>query len=68
MGPLTGREKDMPIDVQTNALLKKECYQSAVRIVDLVSDDSNLAKLHDMSRDLSEAIYDAVVAHLKTEN
>ena len=58
----------MPIDDQTKALLKKECYQSAVRVVDLVSDDSNLAKLHDMSRDLSEAIYDAVLAHLKKEN
>ena len=37
------------------ALLKKECYQSAVRVVDLVSDDSNLASLHDMSRDLAQA-------------
>ncbi len=58
----------MPIDVQTRALLKKECYQSAVRVVDLVSDDSNLTKLHDMSRDLSQAIYDAVAAHLKIED
>ncbi len=58
----------MPIDTQTKALLKKECYQSAVRVVDLVSDDSNLATLHDMSRDLSQAFYDAVVAHLKIED
>lgn len=63
-----GREKDMPIDAQTKALLKKECYQSAVRVVDLVSGDSNLAKLHDMSSDLSQAIYDAVAAHLKIED
>ena len=58
----------MPIDAQTKALLKKECYQSAVRIVDLASDDSNLASLHDMSRDLSQAFYEAVVAQLKLEN
>ena len=58
----------MVIDAQTKALLKKECYQSAVRIVDLASDDSNLASLHDMSRDLSQAFYDAVVAQLKLEN
>lgn len=57
----------MPIDAQTKALLKKECYQSAVRIVDLASDDSNLASLHDMSRDLSQAFYNAVVAQLKLE-
>ncbi len=58
----------MPIDAQTKALLKKECYQSAVRIVDLVSDDGNLASLHDMSRDLSRAFYDAAVAQMKLEN
>ncbi len=58
----------MAIDAQTKALLKKECYQSAVRIVDLASDDSDLASLHDMSRDLSQAFYDAVVAQLKLEN
>ncbi len=58
----------MVIDAQTKALLKKECYQSAVRIVDLASDDSDLASLHDMSRDLSRAFYDAVVAQLKLEN
>lgn len=58
----------MVIDAQTKALLKKECYQSAVRIVDLASDDSDLASLHDMSRDLSRAFYDAVVAQLKFEN
>ncbi len=58
----------MAIDAQTKALLKKECYQSAVRIVDLASDDSDLASLHDMSRDLSRAFYDAVVAQLKLEN
>jgi hypothetical protein len=46
----------MLIDAQTKALLKKECYQSAVRVVDLVSDDSNLASLHDMSRDLAQAL------------
>lgn len=58
----------MPIDAQTKALLKKECYQCAVRVVDLVSDDNNLASLHDMSRDLSQAFYDAVAAQLKLEN
>jgi hypothetical protein len=58
----------MPIDAQTKALLKKECYQSAVRVADLVSEDSNLASLHDMSRDLSQVIYDAVLTHLKIEN
>ena len=55
----------MPIDAQTKALLKKECYQSAVRVVDLVTEENNFAKLHDMSSALSKTIYDAVVAHLK---
>lgn len=58
----------MAIDRQSIALIKKECYQAAVKIVDLTTEETNFVKLHQLSTDLSKVLYDAVARHYGTED
>ena len=59
---------DKSVNAQTIALLKKECYQSAVKMVDLTSNETNFVAMHKLSTDLAQVVYDAVSKHLKIED
>lgn len=66
MGLAAGRF--MVNQIETIALLKKECYQAAVKMVDLTSDETNFVRLHELSTALSNALFEAATAHLGLEH
>lgn len=58
----------MAMDRQTIALIKKECYQAAVKLVDLTTEETNFVKLHQLSTELSKVLYDAVAEHMSVKD
>jgi len=58
----------MAVDVERIALIKKECYQAAVKMVDLTTEETNFVRLHKLSTALSHVIFTAVSGHLELDD
>jgi len=57
-------EMDPPFDVDVSAHVKKECYQAAVKIIDLTSPENNFVELHRKSTALAKILFEAAKGHL----
>ncbi|MBL28106.1 MAG: hypothetical protein CMM50_11230 [Rhodospirillaceae bacterium] len=57
-------EINPPFQVDISAHIKKECYQAAVKIVDLTSKDDNFVELHKKSTALAKVLFEATRSHL----